>query len=78
MELRWLTGLFTQICHRGCHVSVESGRGNAIVASRVSDTDTDHVRNIVVNSEQNLLIRVLQTRQQFTNIWMRFEQQIPF
>jgi hypothetical protein len=29
--------------------------------------NTDHVRNIVINSDRNLLMRLLQTRQPFTN-----------
>jgi len=40
--------------------------------------NTDHVRNIDINSDRNLLMRVLQTRQQFTNTLKRLEQQNPF
>jgi len=40
--------------------------------------NTDHVRNIDINSDRNLLMRVLQTRQKFTNTLKRLEQQSPF
>jgi len=40
--------------------------------------NSDHVRSFAISSDQNLLMRVLQTRQQFTNTWRRFEQQTPF
>jgi hypothetical protein len=45
---------------RKCHCSITC-------FSMIYMLNTDHVRNIVISSERNLLMRMLQTWQQFTN-----------